>query len=55
MSKDVRIEILYYKESTDVSLEFGLHGDYPVRMLSTSCDDIESFSALLKERCGEVR
>ena len=42
MSKDVRIEILYYKESTDVSLEFGLHGDYPVRMLSTSCDDIES-------------
>ena len=48
MSKDVRIEILYYKESTDVSLEFGLHGDYPVRMLSTSCDDIESFFRALK-------
>lgn len=48
MSKDVRIEILYYKESTDVSLEFGLHGDYPVRMLSTSCADLEGFFKALK-------
>lgn len=48
MSKDVRIEIIYYKESTDVSLEFGLHGDYPVRMLSTSCDDLEGFFKALK-------
>jgi stage II sporulation protein D len=48
MSKDVKIEIIYFKSKADVSLEFGLHGDYPVRMLSTSCDNLTSFYHSLK-------
>lgn len=48
MSKDVKIEILYFKTAVDVSLEFGLRGDYPLRMLSSVCDDIPSFFHSLK-------
>lgn len=48
MSKDVKIEILYYKTSADVSLEFGLHGNYPLRLLSSSCNDKKSFLTQLK-------
>ena len=48
MSKDVKIEILYFKTPIDVSLEFGLRGDYPLRMLSSVCDDIPSFFHGLK-------
>ena len=48
MSKDVKIEILYFKTPVDVSLEFGLRGDYPLRMLSSVCDDIPSFFHGLK-------
>lgn len=48
MSKDVKIEILYFKTPVDVSLEFGLRGDYPLRMLSSVCDDIPSFFHSLK-------
>ena len=48
MSKDVKIEVLYYKTPADVSLEFGLHGDYPLRLLSSSCDDIGTFFKGLK-------
>lgn len=48
MAKDVKIEILYYKTSADVSLEFGLHGNYPMRLLSSSCSDKKSFLTQLK-------
>ncbi len=48
MAKDVKIEILYYKSSADVSLEFGLHGNYPMRLLSSSCSDKKSFLTQLK-------
>ncbi len=48
MSKDVKIEIIYFKTDTDVSLEFGLHGDYPVRLLSSSSNDLPEFFKLLK-------
>ncbi len=48
MSKDVRIEIIYYKTPADVSLEFGLHGDYPLRMLSENCDNRNTFFQYLK-------
>ncbi len=48
MSKDVKIEIIYYKTDTDVSLEFGLHGNYPVRLLSSSSDNLQSFFNLFK-------
>ncbi|MBO5746489.1 MAG: SpoIID/LytB domain-containing protein [Clostridia bacterium] len=48
MSKDVKVEILYYKSTSDISLEFGLHGKYPMRLLSSDCKDINSFFQSLK-------
>lgn len=48
MAKDVKIEILYYKSTTDVSLEFGLHGDCPLRILHSNCNSIEEFFKALK-------
>ncbi len=48
MSKDVKIEIIYFKSDTDVSLEFGLHGNYPVRLLSSSSNNLSEFFNLLK-------
>ena len=48
MSKDVKIETIYYKSKSDVSLEFGLHGNYPVRLLSSSCDNLTAFFHSLK-------
>ncbi len=48
MSKDIKIEVIYYKNKTDVSLEFGLHGDYPMRLLSSGCDSIPLFFRSLK-------
>ncbi len=48
MSKDVKIEIIYYKTATDVSLEFGLHDQYPLRLLSSCCNDLKSFFKSLK-------
>lgn len=48
MSKDVKIEVLYYKTQADVSLEFGLHGNYPLRLLSSACNDIGTFFQSLK-------
>lgn len=48
MSKDVKIELIYYKSNTDVSLEFGLHGDYPLRLLSVSTDNRTEFFHSLK-------
>ncbi len=48
MSKDVKIELIYFKNNTDVSLEFGLHGNYPMRLLSSNCNDLSSFFHSLK-------
>lgn len=48
MSKDVRIELIYYKTSTDISLEFGLHGDYPLRLLSVNAKNRTEFFHSLK-------
>lgn len=48
MSKDVKIELIYFKSSTDVSLEFGLHGDYPLRLLSINTNDRAEFFHSLK-------
>ncbi len=48
MAKDVKIEVLYYKTATDISLEFGLHGNYPLRILSSTCNDINEFFRALK-------
>lgn len=49
MSKDVKIEILYYKSSADVALEFGLHGDYPLRLLSVGNEDVSQLLHNLKK------
>ncbi len=48
MANDVRIEILYYKTNSDISLEFGIRGNYPIRLLSTVCDSLEDFLHSLK-------
>jgi hypothetical protein len=48
MARDVKIEVLYFKTLTDISLEFGLHGNYPLRILSSNCNDIDSFFRALK-------
>ncbi|MBE6798779.1 MAG: SpoIID/LytB domain-containing protein [Ruminococcaceae bacterium] len=48
MSKDVKLEILYYKTNADVALEFGLHGDYPLRLLSIGSDDMSQLLHNLK-------
>ena len=48
MSKDVKIELIYFKSNTDVSLEFGLHGEYPLRLLSTSAKSLTDFFHALK-------
>ncbi len=48
MGKDVKIEIIYYKTPADVSLEFGLHGDYPVRLLASCANSNKDFLKNLK-------
>ena len=48
MANDVKIEILYYKTNSDISLEFGIRGNYPIRLLSAVCDSSESFLRNLK-------
>lgn len=48
MSKDIKVEVLYFKTPADVSLEFGLHGNYPLRLLSSSCGDKQTFFKKLK-------
>lgn len=48
MSKDVKLEILYYKVNTDVSLEFGLHSDYPMRKLSSNSNNMSDLLHGLK-------
>lgn len=48
MSKDIRIDVLYYKTPVDVSLEMQLYGEYPLRLLTSSCNDLKSFFHSLK-------
>lgn len=48
MSKDIKVEVIYYKAQTDISLEFGLHGQYSLRLLSSDCNDIDTFFQSLK-------
>ena len=48
MSKDIRIDVLYYKTPIDVTLEMQLYGEYPLRLLNSSCNDLRSFFHSLK-------
>ncbi len=48
MGKDMKLEVIYYRLNSDVKLEFGLHGDYPLRLLTDTCNDPKSFLHSLK-------
>lgn len=48
MSKDIRIDVIYYKTPIDVTLEMQLYGEYPLRLLNSSCNDLRSFFHNLK-------
>lgn len=48
MGADVRIEIIYFKQDSDIKLEFGLSSDYPIRLLSSRVSDEVSFLKRLK-------
>ena len=48
MGADVRIEIIYFKQDSDIKLEFGLSADYPIRLLTSKCDDEKMFLKRLK-------
>lgn len=49
MDTDIRMEIIYFCESSDIKLEFGLRGEYPLRLLSSSSNDYRSFLTALKK------
>ncbi len=48
MGADVRIEIIYFKQDSDIKLEFGLSSDYPIRLLTNKASDEISFLKKLK-------
>lgn len=48
MGADVRIEIIYFKQDSDIKLEFGLSSEYPIRLLSSKVSDEISFLKRLK-------
>ncbi len=48
MPKDVKLEIIYFKQNNDISLEFGLHGNYSLRILSSRAVDKKGFLSALK-------
>ncbi|MEG1886847.1 MAG: hypothetical protein RR177_01870, partial [Oscillospiraceae bacterium] len=48
MGNNIKLEIIYFRESADIKLEFGLRGEYPLRLLSSRADTIESFLSALK-------
>jgi len=49
MDTDIKIEIIYFCQSSDIKLEFGLRGEYPLRLLTSSCNDYHSFLSSLKK------
>lgn len=48
MGADVRIEIIYFKQSSDIKLEFGLSSDYPIRLLTARANNEVEFIKRLK-------
>ncbi len=49
MSVGVKIEFIYYNQNNDPRLEFGIHGDYPMRTLSTSVGEFKEYLIALKK------
>lgn len=52
MSADLKLEIIYFKQNADIELEFGLHGEYPLRLLTASSDEPRDFLKKLKRAVG---
>ncbi len=52
MPNDARMQILYYKENADVLLEFGLQGNYSMRLLTVHTEDYKSFLQQLSKAVG---
>lgn len=52
MAADLRLEIIYFKQNADIELEFGLHGEYPMRLLTASSDEPRDFLKKLKRAVG---
>ncbi|MDD4698695.1 MAG: SpoIID/LytB domain-containing protein [Oscillospiraceae bacterium] len=49
MDTDIKMEIIYFCQGSDIKLEFGLRGEYPLRLLTSSCNDYRSFLSSLKK------
>lgn len=49
MGVDVKIDVIYFCEESDLKMEFGLHGRYPLRLLSNKATDEKSFITALKK------
>lgn len=49
MSVGIKIEFIYFCQNNDPRLEFGIHGDYPMRTLSSSCEDYKQYLLSLKK------
>lgn len=45
----LKLEFIYFREQTDARLEFGLHANYPLRTLSTKCEDFSDYLHALKK------
>ncbi len=52
MPNDARMQILYFKESADVLLEFGLQGNYSMRLLTVQVDNYKTFLQQLSKAVG---
>lgn len=48
-SLGLKLELIYFREQTDVRLEFGIRSEYPMRILTTSCEDFEEYLFALKK------
>ena len=49
MPLGIKIEFIYFRENNDPRLEFGIHGDYPMRTLSSSCTEFKDYLNVLKK------
>ena len=48
MGKDLKLEVIYFNQSSDIKLEFGIHGEYPLRLLTASCSKPREYLQKLK-------
>ncbi len=48
VGKDLKLEVIYYNQGSDIKLEFGLHGEYPLRLLTALCTNPREYLQKLK-------